>query len=185
MDPIEPPEPQTLDDTTRELVELTGIRNGGTPLAIIEVLAHRPDLVGPFLEWSAALASSRALGLRRHEMVALRASWHFQSDYEWGNHARYALDAGLTEAELDALGDHAGAAAFEDPSDQLVVRLVDEMIAGDAAPSRDALREALGDAALVDLAWTVGQYVGLSLVADTLAIPIGDDLRRAPPRSPR
>ena len=182
MDPVEPPDSGSLDDSTRELIELTGIRNGGTPLAIIEVLAHRPDMVGPFLQWSAALASSHALGGRRHEIAALRASWHFQSDYEWGNHARYAVDAGVTEEEISALGEEGGTDAFTDPVDRLVIGVVDEMIEGSDVPSRDLLREALGDAALVDLVWTVGQYVGLSLVADTLGIPVGDDLRRAPPR---
>jgi len=181
MDPVEPPEPGSLDDATRELVELTGFRNSGTPLEIISVLAHRPDLVAPFLQWSAALASASALGVRRHEIAALRASWHFESDYEWGNHARYALDAGVTESELVALGEPDGADAFVDRVDRLVVALVDEMIEGGDAPSRDLLRDAVGDAAVVDLAWTVGQYVGLSMVANTLAIRVGDDLRRAPP----
>ncbi len=62
-DPVEPPDPSAVDEATRELVALTGFRNGGEPLAIIEVLAHRPELVGPFLQWSAALAGASALGV--------------------------------------------------------------------------------------------------------------------------
>jgi 4-carboxymuconolactone decarboxylase len=180
MDAVEPPDPAALDDATRELVALTGFRNGGEPLAIIEVLAHRPEMVGPFLQWSAALAGAGALGVRRHEIAALRASWHHGSDYEWGNHARYALDAGVSESELDAIGRPDGATTFTDEGDRLVIELVDQMIEGGEATARERVRDLLGDAALVDLVWTVGQYVGLSLVADTLALPIGD-LRRAPP----
>ena len=179
MQSIEPPDPASLDDTTRDLVALTGFRNGGTPLAIIEVLAHRPELVAPFLQWSAALAGADALGVRRHEIVALRASWHFGSDYEWGNHARYARDAGLTDNELALIGQPDGATKMGDGDDALVMDLVDEMIDGGPTPSRERVLDALGPAALVDLVWTVGQYVGLSLVADTLAIPVGD-LERAP-----
>ena len=185
MDPVEPPERASLDDATRELVELTGIRNDGRPLAIIEVLAHRPGLVEPFLRWSAALAGAGAAGVRRHEIAALRASWQAGSDYEWGNHVRYALDAGLSEAEVEALGRVDGAETFADGVDRLVVALVDEMhgadgtIGGGEAPARDLLRAEVGEAALVDLVWTVGHYVGLSLVADTLALPLGE-LRRAP-----
>ena len=184
MQPIEPPDPAALDDPTRQLVELTGFRNGGTPLAIIEVLAHQPDLVAPFLTWSATLAGAGALGVRRHEIAALRASWHYGSDYEWGNHARAGLEAGLTDTELAALGRLDGAVSFGE-EDRLVVQLVDEMIAGGDAPSRDLVAAELGVAALVELVWTVGQYVGLSLVADTLAVPVGDDLRRAPPHPDR
>ena len=179
MDPVEPPERASLDDTTRALVELTGARNDGRPLAIVEVLAHRPALVEPFLRWSAALADAGAVGVRRHEIAALRASWRAGSDYEWGNHVRYGIDAGLSEAEVEALGRVDGAEAFADRVDRLVIAVADEMHAGGDVPSRDLLRAELGDAALVDLVWTIGHYVGLSLVADTLSLPLGE-LRRAP-----
>ena len=148
------------------------------------MLAHRPDLVGPFLGWSAALAGAGALGVRRHEIAALRASWHCGSDYEWGNHARYGIEAGLSDDDLDALGRLDGADRFGDPTDRLVIRLVDEIMEGGATPSREHLAAELGPAALVDLVWTVGHYVGLSLVARVLALPQGD-LRYAPPRPDR
>ena len=186
MAAIDPPSLDSLDDTTRDLVELTGIRNNGTPLAIIELLAYRPGLVGPFLQWSAALAGADALGVRRHEIAALRASWHYGSDYEWGNHARYALDAGLTDAELGALGRVEGGALF-DETDAAIIELVDSMCAssGSDRSARDRVAALLGTPALVDVVWTVGQYVGLSLVAETLEVPVDPELRRAPPKDTR
>jgi hypothetical protein len=102
----------------------------------------------------------------------------------WGHHARYGLDAGLSEAELAALGRRDGAGEFADDGDRLVIAVVDEMVAGGDMPSRDRLAAALGTPALVDLVWTVGQYVGLSLVADTLALPV-EGLRPAPPHPGR
>lgn len=185
MAAVPPPDPASMADTTKELVELSGFRNNGTPLAIVEVLAHRPELLAPFLQWSAVLSAAGALGERRHEIAALRVAWHHQSAYEWGQHARYGLAAGLTEMELAWLGSRAGVARFARHDDAAIVALVDAMCDGQpTTDARDAVTREIGEPALVDLLWAIGQYAGLSMVADTLELPLDADVRPVPPYQP-
>lgn len=170
-------EPRPVDELTGEVrawVELSGARLAGDPLAIIRVLSHQPHFVEPFLRWSAALAAAPALGVRRHELACLRVAWRFDSAYEWDNHEPIAREAGVTDVEIDALRQ-------EDPSDTdpttfddddaAVVAFVDSMVDGTVtAEVRADVVARFGADAAVELVWTVGQYAGLSLVANALEI---------------
>lgn len=170
-------EPRAVDELTGEArtwVELSGARLGGDPLAIIRVLSYQPHFVEPFLRWSAALAAAPALGVRRHELACLRVAWRFDSPYEWDNHEPIAREAGITDDEIAALRreDALGSVppVFDD-DDAVVVAFVDSMVAGTvtAADRADVVHRFGADAA-VELVWTVGQYVGLSVVANALEI---------------
>lgn len=184
MAEIERPDLGDLDPEVRGLVELSSARNDGRPLTIIALLAHRPDLVEPFLRWSAALAGATELGKRRHELAALRASWHRQSDYEWGNHVGLAREAGCTDAEVAALACADLDGGVFDDGDQALLRLVDAMCGDEPVTDevRDAASAALGPAGFVEASWTVAQYAGLSLVSDALGLGVETGLPPVPPR---
>lgn len=170
-------EPRPVDELTGEVrtwVELSGVRLGGDPLDIIRVLSYQPHFVEPFLRWSAALAAAPALGVRRHELACLRVAWRFDSPYEWDNHEPIAREAGITDIELDALrrDDAVGSQppTFDD-DDAVIVSFVDSMVAGTVtAGDRAGVVARFGADAAVELVWTVGQYVGLSVVANALEI---------------
>ena len=97
---LEPRRVGELEGETRAWVELSGARLGGDPLNSIRVLSHQPHFVEPFLRWSAALAASPELGIRRHELACLRVAWRYDSAYEWDNHEPVAREAGISDDEL-------------------------------------------------------------------------------------
>ena len=89
------PATDELRAETAELLALTA-KPDREPPRTMAVLARQPDLLAPFLGWAAALALHGTLSPRDHEMVALRVARNCGSDFEWGEHAEFALAAGLS-----------------------------------------------------------------------------------------
>ena len=88
---------------------------------ILGTVAKHPHLLEPMLKFSSALAAG-VLPRRASEILALRAAWNCRSDFEWGHHTRYGLDAGLTQVEVDRLAGGAPDAGWNE-SDAALVRV--------------------------------------------------------------
>ncbi len=149
---------------------------GGDPSSpsprILGTVAKHPHLLPPMLQFSAALAGG-VLPRRSSEILALRASWNCQSEFEWSHHVGYGLDAGLVEEEIARL---AGGDPDEGwaPEDAALVRAADELHAGqDIQDSTWSTLEQLWDEAqLIEIPFVVGQYTMLSMVAKSTGVPV-------------
>jgi 4-carboxymuconolactone decarboxylase len=177
---VDPVDTDEVDAEIAGLLALTA-NTEGDPLRVIATLAHRADLVAPFLTWSAALAGTGALTPRAHELVALRTAWQHQSDYEWGHHLEYARRDGVTDEDLARLR----FAALDDwnDEDRALLAVTDAMCAGavDSTTWDEAARLHEADA-LVELVWTVGQYASLSMITDALGVEPEPGLEPCPAR---
>jgi alkylhydroperoxidase family enzyme len=172
---VEPPPPDSLTKPVADLLALA-VGPDGQPLGTIEVLAHCPALLGPFLGWAAALALQGTLSHRDHEILALRASHRCQSAFEWSEHVGYGRQAGLTDEEIARLAQPTAASGAADgwsEAEEALIAAADALI--DDHDIDDATWTALsshyGPAALVELVYVVGQYTMLSMVANGLRIP--------------
>ena len=148
---------------------------------LLRAIAHHPRLLEPFLGFSAALATRGELPRRESELLALRAAWNCRSEFEWGHHALYARAAGLSDSEIAAVAVGADAPGWSD-ADRALLRAADELHAhqsiGEA--SWAALASRWSPAQLVEIAFVVGQYTMLSMVAGALAVPLEEGLQRLP-----
>ena len=163
MNRLEPPDRATLAPAVDDLLTLASDPSG-TPLGTVAVLAHRPQLLGPFLGWAAALALEGSLAARDHEALALRAAFRCGSAFEWDEHVLYARRAGMTDEEIAALRDPANQDLLVRAADALVVdKAVDDELWASLAASYDA-------AQLVEILYVVGQYTMLSMVANGLGL---------------
>lgn len=142
-------------------------------LNILRTLAHHPDLMGPFLGFASALAQEGALTRRDSEILALRASWNCQSEFEWGHHVEYGQTAGLTMAEIARipLGPNAPGWTQED---RMLLEAADQLHAGqqisDALWSRLSVR--FTEKQLVEIPFVVGQYTMLSMFANAARVEL-------------
>jgi 4-carboxymuconolactone decarboxylase len=145
------------------------------PLQILTVMAHQPRLLGPFIEWASALVLAAALPRRDHELLALRTAWRCRSDFEWGHHVVYARAAGLTDAEIARVVAGPDAAGWS-AHDAALLRAADELHdAHDVTePTWAALRAVFDDGQLVEVAFVVGQYTMLSMLANMAGVPLED-----------
>jgi 4-carboxymuconolactone decarboxylase len=148
---------------------------------MLRAIAHHPRLLEPFLGFAASLARGE-LPRRESELLALRAAWNCRSEFEWGHHVLYARAAGLSDAEIAAIAsDGSGAADWSD-ADRALLRAADELHAQKSICDATfaALASRWSAAQLVEIAFVVGQYTMLSMVAGALAVPLEDGLPPLP-----
>jgi 4-carboxymuconolactone decarboxylase len=166
------PAKDEVEPETATLLELVDRPPRG-PIPTVAVLAHTPRLFGPFLGWASAIALEGALSKRDHELVALRTIHHCQSVFERVEHAEFAREAGITEAELALLERDDGADAPEwAEQEAALLRAADELATtcsiSDATWA--ALARHYSASQLVEIPFVAGQYTMLSMVANALAI---------------
>jgi alkylhydroperoxidase family enzyme len=143
------------------------------PLAVLTVLAHSPELLGPFLGWASALALAGRLPRRDHELLALRAAWNCRSPFEWGHHVVYARAAGLDEGEVARVVAGPGAPGWTD-HEAALLRAADQLYA--TATVDDATWAVLAarydQATLVEIPMIVGQYTMLSMLTNACGVEL-------------
>ncbi|MBY0399692.1 carboxymuconolactone decarboxylase family protein [Myxococcota bacterium] len=167
---------ESLAATMGPVGALVGKKAGEKPpdtLNILLQIAHHGKALGPFLGFASALALHGKLSRRDHELAALRAIWHCQSDFEWGHHVAFAKTAGLTDAEIARIPAGPADPAWS-ASDRELLEATDELCArqtlGDA--NWQKLRARLSDTELVELPMIVGVYTMLSMVANATGVPL-------------
>ena len=106
------------------------------------LFAHHVDLGAVWMTFTQFLAGERStLDPALRELAILRVAWRTGSVYEWKQHTRIALGAGLTNAQLHALPDGPVAALWT-PLERVVLEAVDQII--DTSRVEDATWRAPG-----------------------------------------
>jgi 4-carboxymuconolactone decarboxylase len=176
---IAPVDLEKIDDEQREALapvleaskDVT--RTGGHILYIFRTLVHAPKALTAFLAWGGYIMSRRnSLSERDRELVILRVGYNCGSGYEFTQHTRIGLDAGLTEAEIEAIK-----AGPNDPSwneaDRAMLRATDDLTrdfhVSDASWSALSF---FSDKQKMDLVMTVGQYTQVSMMLNSFGVQL-------------
>lgn len=185
---IEPLPPEEWSPETRERLESTVRRVAGLegraparPLPILTVIARHPTLLGPFLEFTATLATRGVLSRRHSELLALRAAWNCRSAFEWGHHVHYARAAGVSEDEIARVAQRETAAEWTQ-SERTLLAAADELHAHQRISDATwaALAPGFDEAQRIEIPFIVGQYTMLSMVAEALGVPVEAELPKLP-----
>jgi 4-carboxymuconolactone decarboxylase len=161
---------------------------GGKPAAghktlnILHTIAHLPNLLGPFLGFAAALAQKGELTRRDSELLALRAAWNCQSEFEWGHHAVYARAAGVGDDEIASLARDLSSHDWS-AHDLHLLRAADQLHAHQQISDDvwSELATAFTEAQLVEIPFVVGQYTMLSMVANSTGVELEPGHDSLPP----
>jgi len=170
---IAPQPPHEWSDTTRaELASV--VSTGGTrkPVHLPSVIARHPTFLAPYLAWAKAVALNGVLAPRDNALLALRTGLRCGSEFEWGVHADSArVRAGLRDEDIDAIAVGPDAPAWSS-RERALLRAADEL--HDTGTVRDATWAELArdhdDAALIEIAFVVGHYTMLSMVANSAGV---------------
>ncbi|GIH80151.1 carboxymuconolactone decarboxylase family protein [Planobispora longispora] len=183
---VEPLPPEKWDPFLARVVEGTG------PYHVFTTLARHPALFQAWIGFGAALLYG-TLPARDRELAILRTAHHRGSAYEWAQHVRLAREAGLTDAEIEAVRETGPAGAEEtgdgpgapesgviggghvwDPADRLVLDVADELRArGDLADATwRALCERYDEPGRIEMVMLVAHYDMLAVVLNTLRVPV-------------
>jgi 4-carboxymuconolactone decarboxylase len=182
--------PVTYDDATPEQQQLFD-----------EIVASRGDrstlvgpdgaLRGPFNHMVASPGLGRAMsGLghavrfeasvdrRLQELAICTVGAHWRANFEFWAHSRMAMDAGIERSVIDALAEGSDP-SFAREDEAAVHAFASQLVStGRVDQDRyDAVRDALGEQALVDLVTTIGYYslVSLTLNAHQIPLPEGNE----------
>jgi 4-carboxymuconolactone decarboxylase len=165
---LAPVDPGQLDDDTARLLDALGGLN------IFATLAHHPRLLRKWLVFGNHVLNGTTLAERERELVILRAGWRCASEYEFGQHTLIGQRCGLTADEVRRLATE-GVDGWS-PSDAVLVAATDELVADHTLSdaSWEALAGLLDTPAILDLIFTVGQYVLVSTALNALGVRLDE-----------
>jgi 4-carboxymuconolactone decarboxylase len=141
---------------------------------ILGIFSWHPALAKAFFTFNNHLFRS-TLSARDREMATVRVAWLRRGEYEWAQHVRMAVAAGLSGEEVDAISAGPDSPRWG-PRDAALLRSVDEIVA-DRYVSDETwkqLSEHLDRRQLMDLVFTIGAHDDpMSLFPER---PEGDDI---------
>lgn len=151
---------------------------------ILGIYANHPPLVTGWMPFSSHLKHS-ALSDRVREMVIVRTTWLGGGEYEWAQHRRLAKNAGLTEAEINALSDLGEVEWSEE--DAVIVRAIEEMCRERNISDKTwaKLAEQFDKPQLIDFVFMVATYDMHCVVFNTLGLQLDEGLEGFPDDHPR
>ena len=176
---IAPVDLSTVTDEQREALAVFAstardvTKSEGTVLNIFRTLVHAPKALTAFLAWGGYILSRRnSLSERDRELVILRTGFNCGSGYEFTQHTRIGLDAGLTEAEIEAI--KAGPA---DPSwsdtDRAMLQATDDLTRDfHVTDTSWAALSFLTDQQKMDLVMTISQYTQVSMLLNSFGVQL-------------
>ena len=141
------------------------------------VMANHPALAMAYNVFGKHLLLASSLPVRPRELIVLRTSWLIRCDYEWHYHVGYGVSAGLTLEEIAAIGEGPDSPVWDGKDeDRAILRAVDELNGDGRIGDRTwaALSRFLDRHQLMDLVFTIGNYVMLSWAVSSFGIPLED-----------
>jgi 4-carboxymuconolactone decarboxylase len=165
------PDEKLTPDQAELLVPMT---KTGPVLNVFRTMIAAPKAAKGFFAWANYVLSRRNdLPPREREIVILRIGYLCRSGYEWTQHKRIALNAGLSEDEIARIKIGAGAPGWS-AADAALLQASDELhhdhFIGDATWS--ALRNNFTEKQCMDVVFTAGQYTQVSMFLNTFGVQL-------------
>ena len=179
--PAIPPERMT-DAQKRAAAELAAGPRGEVKGPFVALL-RSPEFMSRVQKVGEYLRFICPLDKRINEFAAIIAARHWNQQFEWWAHYRQALDAGLTRAIADAVGEGrrpAGMAEDEEIVYDLLTEVLNNKGASDATYAR-AVKQ-FSEQGVIDLLGVAGYYALLAMVMNVArtAVPEGAALPLSP-----
>ena len=150
-----------------------------SPLNIFTTLVRHPSLFKRWTVFGGYILSRSSLPARERELLILRTGYRCNSPYEFHQHTRIGLEAGLTQDEIKRLTQPpAGWSAQDTVLLQAADELHDDQMITDETWAK--LREVWNEKQLIDILFTVGQYTLVSMVLNTLGVQTEDGSKGFP-----
>ncbi len=170
------PYADTTSPETRGLVERI-TRERGSVLHLYAMLLHSGPVAEGWLRYLTAIRHECALPGALRELVIMRVALLNGAPYEAEQHAPIALREGMTQAQIDALGQWAESGLFDD-AQRAVLGYCDAMTREVHVPDAvfATVRNVLDNRNLVELTATIGAYNMVSRFLEAMKIDARDDM---------
>ena len=147
----------------REIVDAVRKRRGGTLLNLDRMLLHSPELASGWNAYLGAVRTRLSLSPRLRELAMCIVAVINGAEYEFIHHAPVFIEAGGTQAQVDAMRDPDRAAAdtaLFDDTERAALAVAIAMTRAVKVPDAafDALKARLPERELVEFVATVAAY---------------------------
>lgn len=144
---------------------------------IFRTLIHNAQLISAWGPFGRYILQQSTLPARDREILILRMGWLCQSGYEWGQHARIGLRAGLESEDLYRIAEGPDAEGWND-LERTLLRTVDELHyeAGLSDGTWKSLRDHYSLEQTVDAILTVGEYKMVGMALNSLGVQLDPDV---------
>ncbi|MDX2546978.1 carboxymuconolactone decarboxylase family protein [Streptomyces sp. WI04-05B] len=182
----EKPRLQPVDEADlqeKTLASLAPYRDqDGRIYAIWATLAHHEDALRRYLVFSNHVLGKNTLPLKSRELMILRIAARAQAAYEWDQHVRIARRAGLADEVILAAA--TGAWDGLDDLDRVLLTTTDSLVDRQGVDDElwNRLAARLSTEQVIDVLYTVGQYLTIATVINTLGVLTEGDLALPLPR---
>lgn len=169
-----PPEKRYLLDTLaagdeNDEDEDPGHNLSGSTLNVYSVMANNPPLLEGFWTYRDEILEHGGLTTIEREYIILALARHVDAAYEWQQHVRVSLGAGVTQKEIIAISDHDLDAL--DPKYATLVEYVAACIDGSVDDQiHAALAQYYDDSTIIGILSLAGLYLSLARLLQALDI---------------
>lgn len=165
----------------REVFEKMEAR-GARILNLYKAVAHSSAAFGAFNRLGSALLQKAKLDPKLRELAILRIAKLCGSEYEWAQHVPFARDVGISQAQIDSIGNWQKGTVYSE-REKSVLQYVDEVTqnvkVNDA--TFNALKKHLDNTSIVELTLSIGFW---GMVARVL-VPLQVEVEKELPTSSR
>jgi len=153
-------------------------------LSVFQVVLKSPKTAKALNELLNVLLWQSPLNAKLRELVIMRIGWKTGSVYEWTQHWRFARGIGMSEEKILAVRDWHQNASLS-PAERAVLAATDETL-DNGTISDGTWTECVqhlegGEAALIDLVVSIGNWRMFSSLLRSLKIPLEDGIPSWPP----
>jgi len=157
------------------------VTDDGTLMGPFNAWVTAPGIGGRLAALGAALRFDSSIERRLLEVAIITVGAHWHAEFEWWAHSRMALQHGVSQDAVDAIG---RGATPELPADERVVHAVARQLVEDGHVddvTYEEARDLLGDRGIVELVTLCGYYTLVSFSLNAFDVPLPADATPAWP----
>ncbi len=141
----------------------------GTP-NIFRMLAHSPDMLTAWLDFSVRLTTGGRVPMRTRELLILQVALRTSCEYAWANHVPAALSVGISASEIASLTQGTGSWSAAEAA---VLGLVDDLCADNCASEKtwQELTATYDEGEIIELLLLIGFYRMNAGFLNSLGVP--------------
>jgi len=161
-----------LNDKQRAAIAALSASRGGVRGSFV-ALVRCPELMERVQQMGAYIRFSATLDLRVNRVASLLTSRHWSSQYEWAGNTGLALDAGLRQEIIDAIGEGRRPVNMQEDEEtayDFTTEALTNKSVSDSTYERAV--EKFGEEGVIDLLGIIGYYGMLALVMNVVRTPI-------------
>jgi alkylhydroperoxidase family enzyme len=143
-------------------------------LHIARTIGQNPELLkawGGFATY--ILGPELSITPRERELAILRVGWNHQAAYEWSHHVAIAQGLGMAGEDILAVQEGPDSAHWSE-LDSLILQAADDLWGQReiSAGTWAGLKQFYSDRQMLDLVFILGQYTMVSMVLNSLKVPL-------------